>query len=175
MAKTRQEKEQQVQTLTDQLKEAKSVVFANFQGLSVQETEELRAQCREQDIVCLATKKTLMGRALKNIDMDVETKEFKGGIAAFFGTSDEVAPAQVVANFAKTHEKLSIFGGVLEGAFINSEKVKQLSSLPSKQEMLARLVGTINAPISGFVNVLAGNLRGLVTVLSAIKDNKLKA
>ncbi len=175
MAKTRLQKEQQVQDLTTQLKEAKSAVFANFQGLTVQETEELRAKCREQDIACLATKKTLIRQALKNVDIDVDTKAFEGGVATFFGMGDEVAAAQVVADFAKDHEVVSIFGGVLEGDFIDAAKVKQLSALPSKQQLLGQLVGTLNAPVSGFVNVLAGNLRGLVTVLNAVKDSKSEA
>ncbi len=175
MAKTRQEKEIHVQELTDQLKEAKSAVFANFQGLTVQETEELRGKCREQGVQCVASKKTLVKRALGNLDMDVDTKPFEGGVATFIGTGDEVAPAQVVANFAKDHEVVEIFGGTLEGKFIDSAMVKQLSALPSKQELLAKLVGTINNPVTGFVNVLAGNLRGLVGVLNAIKETKSEA
>lgn len=175
MAKTREQKELQVQSLADQLKTAKSAVFANFQGLTVQETEELRGKCREQGVAVLATKKTLLKRALTDMNLDVDTKQFEGGVATFFGTNDEVAPAQIVAKFAKDHEIVSIFGGVLEGNFIDEAKVKQLSALPSKEQLLAKLVGTINAPVSGFVNVLAGNVRGLVTVLNAIKDSKSEA
>jgi large subunit ribosomal protein L10 len=172
MAKTKQQKEAQIDSLTTQLKDSKSAVFANFQGLTVQATEELRGKCREQGIVCVASKKTLLGRALKNLELDMDTKAFDGGVAAFFGTTDEVAPAQVVANFAKDNETVTIFGGVLEGETIDAAMVKQLSALPSKQQLLGQLVGTLNAPVSGFVNVLAGNLRGLVNVLNAVKDAK---
>lgn len=172
MAKTKVQKEEAISSLVSSLQSAKSAVFANYQGLTVQETEELRAKCREQNITCVATKKTLMKRALSDSGLDVDTKAFQGGVAAFFGTTDEVAPAQVVADFAKNHELVTIFGGVLEGNFIEAEKVKELSKLPSKQQLLGQLVGTINAPVSGFVNVLAGNIRGLVTVLGAIKEQK---
>ena len=172
MPKTKQQKEEAVIQLAEALQSAKGAVFANFQGLTVQETEELRAKCREQGITCSAVKKTLVKLALEKIGLDVDTKSFEGGIATFVGTEDEVAPAQIVADYAKGHEILSIFGGVLEGKFIDAAKVKELSKLPSKQVLLGQLVGTINAPVSGFVNVLAGNIRGLVTVLNAVKEVK---
>ena len=172
MAKTKQQKEQVVTELTTGIKESKAVVFANIQGLTVQETEALRGACREQGISCVAAKKTLVRKALADAGMDIDTKAFDGGVAVFVGNTDEVAPAQIVANFAKDHEITTIFGGVLEGEFIDAAKVIALSKLPSKQQLLGQLVGTLNAPVSGFVNVLAGNIRGLVTVLNGIKDAK---
>jgi large subunit ribosomal protein L10 len=172
MAKSKQSKEESMQSLIDGLKTAKSAVFANFQGLKVSESEELRAKCIEQNITYIASKKTLLKRALKDLELDVDTKAFEGGVAVVLGNEDEVAPAQVIANFAKAHEIVKLFGGVLEGKYIDSAKVVELSKLPGKQELYAKLVGTMNAPVSGFVNVLAGNLRGLVTVLDAIKGTK---
>lgn len=172
MAKTKEQKQAQVDALVSNLKESKSAVFANFQGLTVQETEELRAKCRENGIIFTASKKTLVGRAFEEAGIDADATSFDGGVAVAFGMEDEVAPAQVVAGFAKDHEVVTLFGGILEGAFIASEKVVALSKLPSKQQLLGQLVGTLNAPMSGFANVLAGNLRGLVTVLGAVKDQK---
>jgi len=172
MAKTKQSKEQAVQDLVANLKESKAAVFANFQGLKVSESEELRGLCRDQNIMYVASKKTLLQKALSELGLELDTKVFEGSPAVVLGTGDEVAPAQIVAKFAKTHELVSIFGGILEGKLIDGAKVNELSALPSKHELLSKVVGTLNAPISGFVNVLAGNLRGLVTVLSAIKDAK---
>ncbi len=172
MAKTRQEKEQALSTLVSSMKEAKGVAFANFQGLKMEEINELRSKCREEGIQTVASKKTLVTLALKELGIDVDAKQFGGGVQVFFGNTDEVAPAKVVADFAKAHEAASFFGGVLEGKFIDADGMKALSSLPSKQQLLGQLVGTINAPVSGFVNVLAGNLRGLVTVLNAVKDKQ---
>ena len=172
MAKTRQQKEEAVNNLVDGMKNAKAVVFANFQGLKVSESEELRGQCREQNIDYVATKKTLLQRALGDAGFDTNAKDFSGGVAAVFGNEDEVAPAQVISKFAKDHEVVEVFGGILEGNYIDAAKVNELSQLPSKQELLAKMVGSINAPVSGFVNVLAGNLRGLVNVLNAVKDAK---
>lgn len=172
MAKSRQQKQEAVAVLTDSLKQSKGVVFANFQGLKVKESEELRSICRKQKVTYVASKKTLMKRVLTEAGLDIDTKAFSGGVAAVFGFEDEVAPAQIVADFAKKHEVVAIFGGILEGKYIDAAKVTALSKLPSKQQLLGQLVGTLNAPISGFVNVLAGNMRGLVTVLGAIKDKK---
>ena len=172
MAKTRIEKEQAIGNLSNDLKSSLSAVFANYQGLKVSESEELRNKCREQNITVYATKKTLLKRVLKDSGLDVDTKQFEGSVAVFLGKEDEVAPAQIVAEFAKKHELVTLFGGILEGNFISGEKVKELSKLPNKQQLLGQLVGTLNAPVSGFVNVLAGNLRGLVNVMNAIKEAK---
>lgn len=172
MAKTKQQKEQAVQDLIDCLQNSKSTVFANFQGLKVSESEDLRKKCREQNVGFIASKKTFLQRALEKTGLDIDTKIFKGGVAVVCGREDEVAPSQIIAKFAKDHEVMTIFGGILEGKFIEESKIKELSKLPSKQELYAKLVGTINGPVSGFVNVLAGNLRGLVNVLNGIKEQK---
>ncbi len=173
MAKTRQHKLTAISELSELMKSKKATVFANFQGLKVSEMEELRGLCREQGITCIAAKKTLVKRALTDAGIEsIDTKQFVGGVASFFSDEDEVAPAQIVAKYAKNHEVITIFGGILEGAYISDDKVKQLSALPSKQQLLGMLVGTLNAPISGFVQVLSGNTRGLLTVLNAIKEQK---
>ena len=172
MAKTKQQKEATINDLVANFQSAKAVVFANFQGLKVKESEELRKLCREQDIAYLVAKKTLIKKALEKIGLKVDVGSFVGGVSTVFGRADEVVPAQILAEFAKKHEMVRLYGGILEGVFIDSAKVNALSQLPSKQQLLGQLVGTLNAPISGFVNVLAGNLRGLVNVLNNLKEAK---
>lgn len=175
MPKSKQQKLETVASLVQNLKQSKGVVFANFQGLTVAESEELRRECRKENVVALAAKKTLVKRALSEAGMpEMALADFKGGVATFLGLTDEVAPAKIVSTFAKKHEVVSVFGGLLEGKFIDAAMVKSLSLLPSKQQLLAKLVGTLNAPVSGFVNVLAGNLRGLVSVLNNISEAKAK-
>jgi len=174
MPKSKLQKQETIKSLEDGLKSAKAVVFANFQGLKVSEAEELRRECRKNDIKVVAAKKTLVKRACQEMGLtDVDPKIFSGGVATFMALGDEVSAARIVNNFSKTHEILQVFGGVLEGKFINVAMVKSLANLPSKQELLAKLVGSINAPVSGFVNVLAGNLRGLVGVLNNIAKSKV--
>ena len=173
MAKTKAQKQASVKSLSDKLSQAKSMVFAYFRGLSVKEVEELRKQCRAERIDYVVAKKTLMELALKDSDIKgVDVKSFDKPVATVFGYDDEVAPARIIQQFAKEHEALEVAGGVLENNYVDAAKVIELSMLPSKDELLARVVGSINAPVSGFVNVLAGNLRSLVYILSAIKESK---
>jgi large subunit ribosomal protein L10 len=176
MAKSKQQKESTLADLTAQLMAAKSVVFADFSGLTVKEATELRDKARKEDIRVLVSKKTLMRLAFEKAGYEgIDPSKLEGALVMITGMSDEVAPAKLTAEFAKEHEALKIVAGVLERKLVDAAAIKALSKLPSKQELLARLVGSINAPVSGFVNVLAGNLRGLVNVMNAIKDQKAAA
>lgn len=172
MPKTKVQKSAIVEKLADALRGAKGVVFANFQGLSIQDQDELRGACKAQGVRYVATKKTLLKKALEMSGVAIDTKAFDGGVAVVSTPLDEVLPAQIVAGFAKTHKAVTLFGGLLDGAAIEGAKVLALSKLPGKRQLLGQLVWTINAPVSGFVNVLAGNIRGLVNVLNAVKEKK---
>lgn len=174
MPKTKAQKQVILEGLEEKVKSAKSVVFAKFNKLLVKENEDLRRRLKAEGGEYYVAKKTLLNLAFKNNNQEVDFKAMDGQIAAVFGYKDEVAPAKVVDTFRKELEgdKISFLGGVLENKFIQAEMVETLAKLPSKKELYAKMVGSLNAPISGFVNVLAGNLRGLVTVLKAIGDKK---
>ena len=173
MPKTKQQKEQEVEQLNQSLKNAKSVVFTTFDGLNVFDSQELRNSLRNEKISYQVSKKTLLKKALADSKLEgIDINELKGNVGVAIGLEDEVAPAKLIAKFAKEHEQLQICGGILEKQFITAAKVKELSSLPYKLELIAKTIGTIKAPISGFVNVMAGNLRGLMNVLGAIKESK---
>ncbi|MDD3887157.1 MAG: 50S ribosomal protein L10 [Patescibacteria group bacterium] len=173
MAKTREQKEKMVKETTDKLNKAKSLIFANFTGLKVNEVQELKKEARKQDVEFSVVKNSLFKLALKNSDKkDVKVEEFKGPRAVAFGYSDEVAPAKILHTFAKKHKVMQLLGGILDKALLSTKEVANLAKLPSKEEMLAKTVGTIKAPITSFVNVMAGNLRGLINVLNAVKDKK---
>lgn len=171
MPKSKQQKELTVEALSNDLKGAKSVVFANFQGLTVAKSDELRRAARKEGVSVLVAKKTLVRRALEAMGLSADTASFQGGLATFAG-KDEVSPAKVVATFAKKNEVVTIFGGMLEGKFIDAKMVKGLSALPGKQELLSMMVRSLNAPISGFVNVNASIVRSLFNVLNAYKSKK---
>ncbi len=174
MPKTKQQKQTSISQLAQDLKAAKVAVFANFQGLTVEQSQDLRGKCRVEGVSVLASKKTLVKRALDEAGLTgIDPTDFVGGIATFIGKEDETAAARVVNNFAKIHELVSIFGGILEGKYISATEVKNLANLPNRQQLLGKLVGTLNAPIAGFVNVLADNFRNLVNVLNNIKEAKV--
>lgn len=174
MPKTRQQKEVTVGQLTDSLKQTKSVVFATFSGLKVSDVNQLRDECRQASVGYQVAKKTLLKRSLEAAGLtDVDAAALgNGGVVTLLGLTDEVAPAKIVHTFAKTHEGMVIAGGILEQHFIDAAKVTQLAKLPSKEELIAKAVGSIAAPLSGLVNVLQGNLRGLVFALKAIQTSK---
>lgn len=175
MPKTKQQKEVILRDLDAKLAQSKAVVFASFNTLTVKDIEELRNQLWEEQGEFLAIKKTLLGRALGNLQLveQPNVKGFDGQVAIIFAYGDQVSPAKLLHKFQKTHEdKIAFLGGILDGQLLSAADVQSLANLPSKLELQTRLVGALNAPVSGFVNVLAGNLRGLVTVLKAVADQK---
>lgn len=153
MAKTRAQKEGTLQTLTQNFKDAASVAFADYRGITVAQVDDLRKKMREADVRYVVAKKSLVTRAAKDAGYDVDAKKFDGMIGVAFGISDVVAPAKVFGDMSKT-TTLQIVGGVFEGAVVGKEKMVALSKLPSRQELLGTVVGTIYAPVSAFVRVL---------------------
>lgn len=173
MAKTREKKEKEVVKLADNFAKAKSIIFTSFDGLAVVESRQLRSNLRKEKVNYQVSKKTLLYKALKDAKLeDVNLKELRGNIGVAFGLEDEIAPAKLLVKFASTHEQLKIQEGFLNGRIIGAEKVMALAKLPGKQELIAMVVGTIKAPLNGLVNVLSGNIRGLVTVLKALEEKK---
>lgn len=168
---TRKQKEALAKDLSNDIKASKSVVICDYKGMNVSEMGELRSSFREKDAKMQVAKKTLMSIALKDADVDLETKQMEGQLAIVFG-QDEVSPSKILYEYAEKNDNLNILGGVLEGKAITESEIVNLAKLPSKEELLAKVVGSINAPISGFVNVLNGNLRNFVFALSAIKEAK---
>lgn len=172
MPKTRSEKKVVVAKLSDDLKRMKSAVFANYEGLTVPQIETLRRELKKEGVDYAVVKKTLLGIALANAGYSIDAQTISGNFATVISYEDEVAPARILAAFAKKNEALKLVAGILEGKLIDGKAVLALSKLPTKIELLGKLVGTLNAPISGFVNVLAGNLRNFVYVLNVVKDKK---
>ncbi|MBU0531581.1 50S ribosomal protein L10 [Patescibacteria group bacterium] len=173
MAKTRQQKEEAVAELTDKFSRAKSAVFTQVAGFTMSDADELRQTAKDEGLDIMVAKKTLMKIAADSAGItDLDPKALEGSVLVTIGYDDEVAPARVMAKFLKTREQMQFLAGVLEGKGVGADMVLSLSKLPSKDELRAKVVGSINAPVSGFVGVLNGNLRNLVGVLSAIGESK---
>lgn len=173
MAKTKQQKESEIIAFKEKLQGAKSVIIASQDGLKVNEGRELRRACQAQNVKFVSIKKTLLKKVLHELGLaQADVAAMAGSLAVAISTEDEVAPAKILKEFAKKHEQVAFRGGILNGLVVSVDEVKKLADLPSKLELLAKMVGSMQAPIAGFVRVLSGNLRGLVTVLSAIKDKK---
>ncbi len=172
MAVKRSEKEQILADLEAQLEGAKSVVFADYRGTTVKKIDELRKSLRKEGVSTKVAKITLIRKALEKHGVDTSSMDFKAPVAVAISKEDEVAAARILTAFAKENKNVQVLAGVMENKYISAAEVKALAALPSKQELLGQVVRTINAPVSGFVNVLAGNLRSLVYVVNAIKESK---
>ena len=170
MAKTRAQKEAMLQEL-DQNFKAKKAVIVDYRGLSVFEMEELRNLLEQKGIKFGVIKNTLAKIALKNSDIAIGNEILTKPLAIAF-SDDEVTPAKEIKNYSREHEKLEILGGIIEKEFVPVTTINSLALLPSREESYAKLVGSIAAPISGMVNVLAGNLRGLASILAQYRDSK---
>ncbi len=170
---TKGQKSELVKNLTEKIKAAKSAIFVDYKGLDVQGATELKRALRAEGVEYNVVRKTLLDIAFKNAGVEgLDVRKMEGQIAVSLSNTDEVAGAKIIDTFSKKNENVKMIGGVLGTQIMNSAEVKALAKIPSKPELLAKLVGTLNAPVSGFANVLAGNLRGLVQVLKAVADNK---
>jgi large subunit ribosomal protein L10 len=172
MAITRAKKEEIVADLTEKFGKAKSVVFARYKGVNVKDFTNLRGKLRAEESEAKVAKNTLVKIALKDKKVKLPEEFLQGQMAIFFSYSDELSAPKNVYDFAKANESMKIKGGIFEGAFIEKSEVEKLACIPSHEELLAKLVATLDSPVRGFVTVLSGNLRALVYALNAIKDTK---
>lgn len=173
MAKTRDQKEQTVAELTEAFNSNKLAVMADYRGLDVPAISALRANLRENNARFTVAKNSLVKIALNNSHLNVEDTTMLVGPVGIAFSKDEVGAAKIVFDFAKTNEALEIVGGIDEdGNALSRDDIVALAKLPSKEQLLAQAVGTIAAPLSGFVRVLNGNLSGLVYALKAIQEQK---
>jgi len=173
MPKTKQQKKEMLDHLVDKLNNSTSVVFVDYKGLKAAEIDELRQECRKEESEYCVAKKTLIKLAIDQNKIEgVDPKEMAGNLAVVFGYGDEVAPAKTLKNFSKKYKAMKLLGGIVEGKYIDEKMVNNLADIPSRPELYAKLVGSLNSPISGFVNVLQGNLRNLVYALDAIRESK---
>jgi large subunit ribosomal protein L10 len=168
---TRQQKEEIVDKLTKEIKESPACVFADFKGLSANDMVILKRTLRESGSTFQVIKKKLLAIALKNNGIEIDPKELNGQIAISV-SSDEVSSAKIIFETAKENDNVKIAGGVLGDKVMTIAEVEALAKLPSTDELRAKLVGQLQAPIRGFVGTLAGVPRTFVQVLSAVKDSK---
>lgn len=165
-------KQEIVKELTDKFQKQKSVIFADFRGVGVNKLMTLRREMKKLGAEFRVAKKTFLRLALKSIGVAYDPKELEGEIGVIFGYEDQVAPAKVAAKFSKENETFKVLKGLLDGKLIEGKEVLALAKLPSREQLLAKLVWVLNFPIQGFYNVLQGNLRNLVVVLNKIKESR---
>jgi large subunit ribosomal protein L10 len=174
MAITKARKEEIVSELRDRFTRGRVAILTDFTGLDVASITQLRNALRAVKADYHVAKNTLMKRATENTHARILHPYFKGTRAVAISYEDPVAPAKVLVNFIKDKKKPDIIAGLLEGTLITGEEVQSLAKLPAREELLAKLLGTLQAVPQGLVQVLAGIPRKLLYVLKAIEEQKSK-
>jgi large subunit ribosomal protein L10 len=170
MALTKDKKQAVVAEVTDLLNSSKMTVVAKYEGTGVKALQELRRDAKQAGTTVKVVKNRLVIQALKASDKlkNIETNNFQGMLLYAFNDQDEVAPAQSLNNFAKLNTNLQFIGAIsAEGELLDAESVKALALLPGKDQLIAGLINTLNAPLQGALSGLGGNLHGLLKSLEA--------
>lgn len=171
MAITKEQKADILNDLVDKFSRSKSVVFSDYRGLDVAGIQDLRGRLREKGAEAKVAKKTLMKLAAeKNNLPKISDDILAGPVAVTFSYEDELSGLQILFRFSKENENLKLLGGIIDGKVMGAEEITELAKLPSREELLAKMIGSMNAPISGFVGIMSNLISGFVRVLSDYKD-----
>ena len=161
MNKNRQLKEAKVAEIKEKMEKAQAVVLTNYQGLTVKQDTELRKNLREAGIEYRVYKNTLVTLAAKELGHEGILEYLEGPVSIAFGYEDATAPARVLNNFAKDHKALELKAGIVDGIVYDQDMIKKIADIPSKEVLIAKLLGSIKSPLSN-----------LAYLLNAIKDKK---
>ena len=143
-----------VDEIADSIKGAQSVVLVDYRGLTVEQDTELRKQLREANITYKVYKNTMMNFAFKGTDCEALAPYLEGPSAVAISTEDATAPARILCKFAKTADKLEVKGGIVEGIAYDAAGIENVSKIPSREELLSKLLGSIQSPITNFARVM---------------------
>ena len=165
----RKEKAKLVKDLSEKLSKIKIAILVNYSGLEADKLFDLRDRLEQKEAEFRVVKNTLAKKACEKANIKIDPEFFKGPVAIIFGFSDEVEPAKIVYKFAKIEKKPEILGAIYENESIDKDTVEKLAKIPEKSVLEAQLVGQIQAPITGLVNVLRANLTGLTSILDQYK------
>ena len=143
-----------VQAIADDIKDAQSVVLVDYRGLTVAQDTELRKQLREAGVTYKVYKNTMIRFAAKGTAFEALEPNLEGPTALAVSKTDATAPARILANFAKTADKLELKGGVVEGTYYDAKAINVIASIPSREVLLGRLLGSMQSPIANFARVI---------------------
>jgi large subunit ribosomal protein L10 len=171
-AKILEKKKQAVAQLSESLKSARTGVIVDYKGITVEADTKLRKELRESGSQYKVVKNSILRRALQEAGIEGLEGVLEGTTAIAVHTDDYVAPAKIIAQYAEKNDTFTIKAGFIDGKAVSLEEIKTLASLPSKEELVAQTLRGLNAPITGFVTVLNGTIKGLVVALNAIAEKQ---
>lgn len=143
-----------VDEIIENLKDAKSAVIADYRGLTVEQDTQLRKQMREAGVVYKVYKNTMIKRAIEGTEFEALTPDLEGPTAIAISKDDATAPARILFNFAKKAEALELKSGVVEGTFYDNKAIFVIATIPSREELLSKLLGSIQSPVTNFARVI---------------------
>ncbi len=179
-SKVTDKKRELVKNLAEELKSAKGIVLTSYDKLNVATDTKLRRELRAEGITYKVVKNTMLRLAAKEAELEGFNEHLEGTTALAFSTEDAVAPAKIICGFIKKNKLedpgiLTVKVGAVEGKVIDAKEVKALASLPSREVLIAKLLGSMNAPIANTVGVMQGIIRQAVCVFAAVRDQKASA
>ena len=170
MSAALEEKKKLVEEVKEKIGSAQSIVIVDYKGLTVFEDTELRKTLREANVEYRVLKNRLMQKAFNELGYSEFDEALNGPTAVAFATTDPAAPAKILLESADKTKKITVKCGMVDGAFITPDGVKELATLPPKEVLIAKLLGTMSAPISGLARVLHETIAGLARVLNQIAE-----
>lgn len=174
MSKIFERKQEKVAEMTEKVRNAESMVVVSYKGITVEEITALRAKCRQNGVDYVVYKNNLMVRALDSLDVHDFDHLLVGPCAYAFSNTDAIAPAKVLSEHIAQakNDKISIKAGLVEGTYMDARSVEALAKLPSREVLVSKIMGSLNAPITNFVGVLSATLRSLVYAVDAVRKQK---
>lgn len=167
-----QAKIDKVAELREQVERSAGIYLAEYKGLNVKDVSLLRNSVRKVGAEMFVAKNRLLKLAVEGTPAEGLVEYLKGPNAVFFCADDPVTPAKTISEFARTHEVVTWKGGCVDGTIVDAEGMAKVANLPTKQELLASVVGGISAPVSGLVFTLSGLVSDLVFTLESVADKK---
>ncbi len=165
-------KNDKVASIKDKIDRAQVAIVTNFNGLTVEEITKVRRALQKEDGDYMVTKNTLAKIAIKDTPYEVLADVLSGPVAIAFGFKDQVMPAKALSKFIKETKKGEIIAAALDGKLLNANEAKALADLPSKEEIYAKMLGSINSPASGLVYSVNGVMAALTRAVAAVRDQK---
>ena len=169
---TKVQKEEVIKELNDRLDRQKAIFLTDFQGISVMNSQELRRALKKTDAEYKVAKKTLFDRAIAGHGIEYKTRETQGEVGVAFCYGEETAPAKILVRFRKDHESFKILGAIMGKKTLTEQEVTALAKLPTREVLLAQVIGAMQAPIRGLAAVLQANIRNLTVVLQKIGEQR---
>lgn len=165
-------KQEKIEAMKENFAKAKVAVVTEYRGLTVEEITKLRRALQKENSDYMVTKNTLAKVASKGTEFEVLADALKGPVAIAFGFADEVAPAKILTKFIKEAKKGEIIAAVLDGKLLDAKETQVLANLPSKEELYAKMLGSINSPATGIVGAVNAVMSGLVRAMDQVAKQK---